>query len=106
MLLFFAGIVIPYWQFVPWLLVHGLNRPLFFQELFANRISSFFAADVFLSAAVVCAFAAFDRRRLGSKWWMPIGALLVFGVSAGLPLLLYLRRRPKPIRSARDSAAP
>ncbi len=40
------GLVLPYSQFVPWLLEHGLNISVFFRELFANRISAFFAMDV------------------------------------------------------------
>ena len=37
----FVGLVLPYWQFVPWASVHGLNLTLFARELFANRISAF-----------------------------------------------------------------
>ncbi len=86
-----AGTVLPYWQFVPWLAEHGLKVPLFFNQLFANRISAFFGTDVFVSAIVVLFLIAFERTRLGSKWWMPAVAVLTVGVSLGLPLLLYLR---------------
>ncbi len=27
------GVVLPYWQFGPWLAANGLNMPLFFQQL-------------------------------------------------------------------------
>ena len=91
LLLCLVGTVIPCWQIVPWLLVHGLNVRLFFDQLFANRIGAFFGADVFISAAVVCVFAGFERKRLGSKWWLPLVAVFTVGVSAALPLLLYLR---------------
>jgi hypothetical protein len=86
-----AGTVLPYWQFVPWLSEHGLNIPLFFHQLFANRISAFFVTDVFVSAIVVLLFIAFERVHLGNKWWIPAVAVLTVGVSLGLPLLLYLR---------------
>jgi hypothetical protein len=76
---------------VPWLSEHGLDIPLFFNQLFANRISAFFGTDVFASAAVVFVFVAFERASLGSKWWLPVVTVLVVGVSLGLPLLLYLR---------------
>ena len=89
-LLCFAGAILPYWQFVPWLSQNGLNVSLFFEQLFANRISAFFATDVFVSAAVVFVFIAFERSRLGAKWWLPAVAVLTVGVSLGLPLLLYL----------------
>jgi len=36
------GAILPYWQFVPWLAENGPNMPLFFQQLFVNRIGAFF----------------------------------------------------------------
>src|SRR2546427_12551608 len=60
-------------------------------QLFVNRISAFFGTDVFVSAAVVFVFVSFERVHLGNKWWLPVVAVLVVGVSLGLPLLLYLR---------------
>jgi len=47
-----AGTILPYTQFVPWLFEHGLDVPLFFNDMFANRISAFFATDVLVSAVV------------------------------------------------------
>jgi Terpene cyclase DEP1 len=87
------GVVVPYFHFLPWLAGHGLNLPLFFQNLHANGVSEFFAADVVISATAVIAFLIFERDRLRSLWWLPVVALLFCGVSAALPLLLYLRER-------------
>ncbi len=91
LLLAVIGAVIPYMYFVPWLSEHGLNLPLFLDQLHANQVSDFFAADVMVSAIVVVVFLIFERRSLGSRWWLPVVGLLLFGVSVGLPLLLYLR---------------
>jgi Protein of unknown function DUF2834 len=91
LLLFVLGTVIPYSQFVPWVLEHGLNVRLLIEELFVNRISSFFAADVLVSSVVVVAFLIMERRRLGIARWLPVAALCFVGVSAALPLALYLR---------------
>lgn len=85
------GAVVPYIHFLPWLIEHGLDLPLFFQQLHANRVSEFFAADVMVSAGVVITFLIVERRRVGSRWWLPVIGLLLFGVSVGLPLLLYVR---------------
>jgi hypothetical protein len=86
------GAVVPYAVFLPWVAVHGFNLRLFVQEIFANRISIFFALDVVVSAAVVLAFAAVERRRLRLRFlWLIIPAPLFVGVSLALPLLLYLR---------------
>jgi Terpene cyclase DEP1 len=88
----FLGAFLPYWQFLPWVSQHGLNGSLFLHELFANRISAFFGMDVIVSALVVLVFMAVERRQLNSrKWWLPIAALLLVGVSLSLPLFLYLR---------------
>ncbi len=47
------GLLLPYSQFVPWVLQHGLNFRLFAAELFANRIGAFFGMDVVVSAVAL-----------------------------------------------------
>ena len=91
LLLAVLGGVVPYTHFLPWLTEHGFDLPLFLRQLHANPVSEFFAADVFVSAAVVLAFLIFERRLLGKLWWVPLLGLTIFGVSVALPLLLYLR---------------
>lgn len=91
LLLAVIGALIPYFHFGPWLLEHGLDMRLFFHEIHANRVSEFFAADVVVSAAVVLAFMIYERKKLRGLWWVPVAALLIFGVSVSLPVLLYLR---------------
>jgi hypothetical protein len=89
-----AGTALPYWQFIPWVAQNGLNMRLFFDQLFANAISAFFAMDVIVSAAVLVVFTlheARDRSLVGR--WLPLIALVTVGVSLALPLLLYLRQR-------------
>jgi len=84
--------VLPYSQFVPWLIENGFNASLFVHQLFANRISAFFAWDVLISAVVVVGFFRSEGKRLGVKLvWLPILGVLPIGVSFGLPLFLYLR---------------
>jgi hypothetical protein len=86
--------VIPYAQFISWLLENGLNTSLFVHQLFANRISAFFAWDVLISAIVVVGFVRSEGKRLGVHlMWLPILGVLTVGVSFGLPLFLYLRER-------------
>jgi len=93
LLLCVAGAVLPYWQFVPWVMENGLDVSLLLKQLFANRISAFFAIDVIVSSVVVFVFVRSERSRLGNKWWLPLVAVLTVGVSLGLPLALYLRER-------------
>jgi hypothetical protein len=87
------GLLIPYSQFVPWVLAHGLDFTLFFRDLFANRISTYFAMDVIVSAIVLIWFIQSEGKRLRVRllWFPTIGTLIV-GVSYGFPLFLFLRQ--------------
>jgi uncharacterized protein DUF2834 len=92
LILCLAGVLVPYWQFVPWVLQHGLNMPLFARELFANRIGAFFGMDVIVSAVVLLVFTRIESARSGiRRRWLVIVGVLTVGVSLGLPLFLYLR---------------
>ena len=87
------GLVLPYSQFVPWLLEHGSNVTLLFRELFANRISALFAMDVIVSAIVLIWFIQTEGRRLQVRLlWLPMLGTLLVGVSFGFPLFLFLRQ--------------
>jgi hypothetical protein len=71
---------------------HGLNIDLFVEQLFGNRVSAFFAADVLVSGVVLIVFINSENSRLRAREkWLPIIALLTVGVSLALPLFLYLR---------------
>jgi hypothetical protein len=90
----FAGTLLPYWQFVPWVMQHGMNLPLFARELFANRIGAFFGMDVLVSAVVLIVFMRIEGRRLNiPRRWLPVLAVLLVGVSLGFPMFLYMRER-------------
>ena len=85
------GAVVPYSQFLPWLRLNSLNLHLFVQQLFANKISSFFALDLLLTAVVLVGFF----RRSGAHHrvhhlWIPIIGTLLIGPSFGLPIFLNL----------------
>jgi Protein of unknown function DUF2834 len=88
------GVILPYSQFLPWIVEHhALNMPLFIRDLFANRISAFFAMDVIVSAIVLILFIQSEGKRLRMQLlWLPAIGTLMFGVSLGLPLFLYLRQ--------------
>jgi len=86
------GLILPYSQFFPWLFENGLNLMLFVRELFANRISAFFAIDVVVSAIVLLWFIQSEGKRLRVRLlWLPMVGTLVVGVSFGFPLFLFLR---------------
>jgi hypothetical protein len=88
------GIIVPYWQFVPWVSQHGLNLPLFVRELFATRIGAFFGMDVVASAITLVIFTRVESARVRvSNRWLVVVSVLTVGVSLGLPLFLFLRER-------------
>jgi hypothetical protein len=92
------GAVVPYSEFLPWLATHGLNLPLFFDELFANRVSGFFGWDVILAALVLIIFMLREgRERQVRALWLPVAATCLIGVSCALPLFLYLRERARVV---------
>jgi Protein of unknown function DUF2834 len=88
------GLVLPYSQFIPWLVEqHGLNMSIFLRDLFANRISAFFAIDVVVSAVALISFIQTEGKRLAMRLlWLPILGTLFVGVSLGFPLFLYQRQ--------------
>ena len=88
------GLVVPYSQFIPWIMEHHApNMPLFVRDLFANRISAFFALDVIVSAVVLISFIHTEGKRLGMRLlWLPTIGTLLIGVSLGFPLFLYQRQ--------------
>ena len=96
------GLVLPYSQFVPWLLEHGLNVALLVRELFANRISAFFAMDLIVSAIVLIWFIQSEGKRLRVRLlWLPTVGTLIVGVSFGFPLFLFLRQMTLDRKTAR-----
>jgi hypothetical protein len=89
-----AGTVLPSWQLWPFIRDHGLDLPLFFTQLFASPVSSFFGMDVIVSSVVLWVFVFTEGRRIGARHlWAPIVANFIVGVSLGLPLFLYLREQ-------------
>jgi hypothetical protein len=84
-----VGVLLPYWQFVPWFLDHGLDISLLVQQLFANRIGAFFGLAVVVSSVVLWIFIFAEGMR---RLWIPVIGSLLVGVSLGLPLFLYMRQ--------------
>src|SRR5438105_10898246 len=89
-----VGTALPYFPFVLWLSANGPDAKLFAEQMFANRISAFFAMDVLVSALALMAFAGAESKRLNMglrERLLILLAVLTVGVSLALPLFLYLR---------------
>ncbi len=88
--------MLPYSQFVPFLLENGLDAGLMVQQLAANRISLFFGLDVVVSAVALVAMILMEGGEAGvERPWIPIIATFIVGVSLGLPLYLYMKEQKK-----------
>ncbi len=87
------GAVVPYAFFAPFLAQHGLDLRLLAEFLFANSVSTFFAADL----AIACAFFAVlmfrEAARLNMQKfaWICLLVLGTVGLSAAFPLFMYFR---------------
>jgi hypothetical protein len=105
LLLAVIGFILPYYFFVSFLIENGLNLQLFFSQLFANNISSFFAVDLIITAIVFWVFLYQESQRWQiSNWWVYIVTTLAIGPSFALPLFLYFREsRIEPMASETKS---
>jgi hypothetical protein len=87
-----AGIVVPYWFALPFFLIHGPNFRLIVEEVFATRMSSFFAADLILASLFFLMWSRRDARDKNiNGWWLVLVSNLVVGLSLALPLYLLER---------------
>ena len=88
------GAALPLSQLIPFLMSHGFDMPLFFQQLFQNNISGFFAMDVIVSSFVLWIFVFSEGRRRGMRnLWLYVICNLAVGVSLAFPLFLFFRER-------------
>jgi len=91
-----AGVAIPYWFALPFFLIHGANFGLFLEEIFATRISSFFAADLIIASVIFLVWSWRDaQERKIAGWWIVLLSNLVVGLSLALPLYLLKRLESK-----------
>jgi hypothetical protein len=86
------GAVLPLWQIGPWVAANGLDVPLLFRQLFADRVGAFFGMDVIVSAFVLAVFVGSEGARVRLRR-LALVATLAVGVSLGLPIFLYMRER-------------
>lgn len=63
------GIVLPYSQFLPWVLEHGLNLSQLVQEAASTRTGAFTWLDVIVSAVVLLGLIWQDGKRWQMRYW-------------------------------------
>lgn len=97
LILALIGAVVPYAFFVPFLMENGLNLSLLCQLLFANKISTFFALDFFISCIAFIVFMFYDSQKshMKKEVWICLAGLFALGLSFSLPLFLFFRQSSK-----------
>lgn len=87
-----AGTILPYAQFIPWVVENGLNIPLLINQIASSRLAAFGWLDVVVSALTLFVLILTDgRKKRVPHLWLPIVGTLTVGVSLGLPLYLPLQ---------------
>lgn len=93
-----VGTLLPLSQFFSFLSEHGFDVSLFFEQLWATPISSFFGWDVIISVLVLFVFIASEGHRLSRNERILCYVMgFCVGCSSGLPLFLYMRQRNQPL---------
>jgi len=85
------GLVLPYSQFIPFLMENGFDVALLLTQITSSRIAAFGWLDVAVSAVVLVIMVLDDRENM-RNWWLPLFATFTVGVSCGLPLYMYLKK--------------
>lgn len=93
LLLCVIGAILPFTQYVPFVLAHGWHLQIFFQQMLANRVSIGLTLDLVVAAIVFIIFIFTEGKRLGIHFlWLPLTVTLLIGLSSGFPLFLYMRQ--------------
>ena len=90
LLLAIIGAIIPYVFYYQFIQAEGINLPLFISQLFENKASSGFTADVLL--ATVCFWVFIFKRSIKPKAPKPLLFFILsctVGLSCALPAYLY-----------------
>ncbi|WKN45200.1 DUF2834 domain-containing protein [Tunicatimonas pelagia] len=94
------GTVLPYYQLFQFIAENGWGLMTFIEKLFINAASSMGAIDLLISSAVFWVFLYLEGSRVKmSKLWIYVLVNLFIGLSAALPLFLYVRERRLAARS-------
>jgi hypothetical protein len=84
----------------------GVNLPLFIAQLFENKASSTFSADLLICSFIFWVFMAYDKRSKnlpGIFYFIVLN--LTIGLSSALPLYLYFRERAYQKQQRKATAA-
>lgn len=84
-----VGMVLPYSQFLLFLLENGLNYSLNIDEITVYRLSSFAWFDVIVTSIVMILVILEQKDKL-SRWGLPVIVTILVGPSCGLSFYCFL----------------
>lgn len=97
------GFILPYSQIIPLMIEPGFSLELAYDQLFANKVTTLFAFDLFITATTFVVFALYEGLKIKVKHlWLPFAATFLVGASLGFPLFLYLREINLENKSEKD----
>ena len=86
------AVALTYSRLIPYLLEGNVNAADFFRPFYADYITQFYMADLFVTAIACIAFMLYEAKRIKmTKVWIPVASVFLVGISLGLPLFLYMR---------------
>lgn len=90
------GFILPFTQFLKYIVKYGLNIRYAIELVAANYISRFLALDLIIAVAVFLILVVVEGRRAYMKnLWIYFITTLCVGLSFSLPLFLYFREVKK-----------
>ena len=92
-----VGAVVPYFFFVEFFLIEGVNLVAFLQGVFANGAAAGFAADIFISSAIFWNYLIVKKE---PGLWKYIVLNLTIGLSCALPYYLYVKEGQREASAA------
>ena len=88
-----AGTLAPAIFGAPYLLEHGYNPAHLMPTIFSSPVSAMVGINVIIGCITLAVLMHNEAKALGIKTWMPTIAIIIVGISSGLPLYLYLREK-------------
>lgn len=88
-----VGIILPFSQFIRWLIEYGITIELFIKQILENPVAAFAWLDVVVTVIVITFMIINEGKKLKmTSLWIPIAASFIGGALVGLPLFLYMRQ--------------
>ncbi|KAF0249683.1 MAG: hypothetical protein FD167_918 [bacterium] len=98
LILTILGLIFPYIFVVKFTALHGVDFGEFWQQMWANNISSMAMTDLLMSSFIFWGYMRGEAKKHQiSNLWVYIASTLAIGLCFALPLFLYVREGKKEL---------